>query len=146
MSLRFKQNSLPSDVLPSNLSTPAAPSTNRSSRPERSRPKKAHAFHEVVLAPAASETTLCCSEIKSVDDRKISLDSSASSISGKGFTVDSTKTTKKKRKGVAAPTKSSQTSRRASSLSYSNIYTTTDRSGRARVGSGSGAPGGCLVM
>lgn len=144
MSSGSGKSSLLSSTSSSSISTPTTPLTATKLQYVMSRQKTPSIRREVVSAPAAFDLPHPYSQAGS-SGRKSSSESFNSSPTSEAPILKPAKRTTKKRKGAAVSTGSSPIGC-GFDISYRNIYTTTDRNGRARVGSGSGPPAGCSLM
>lgn len=145
MSSASGKGSLLSTTSSSSISTPATPLTATKLQYGMSRQKMPSARRGVVSAPAAFDPSRSHSHVGLSDSRKSSSESFVSNPSSEDPILKPAKRTTKKRKRAAVSTEPSPIGC-GFDISYRNVYTTTDRNGRTRVGSGSGPSAGCSLM
>lgn len=145
MSSGSGKSSLLSTSSSSSISTPSTPLTATKLQHEITCQTGPGARREVVSAPAAFKPTFSYSDVEPFGGGKSSSESFAFSSSSEAPRIKNAKAAAKKRKRAVVSAGSSPIGCRFN-VSYRNIYSTTDRNGRARVGSGSGPPAGCSLM
>lgn len=134
-----------SSVTSSSLSAPNTPFATTALRQAHAHGTASAARRQVVSAPVTFSACTSSSGGQSIRGRKLSLGSSSSTSSNEIVMFESAQAAQRKRKRATTSTGSSP-SARGFHLSFRNVYATTDRNGRARIGSGSGTPAGCSVM
>lgn len=138
-------SSLYSITSSSSLSAPTTPSTNLTLGHGVASQPKPSLRRELVSAPAPLKRNTSRNGEQPVHSRKSSFNSSSTS-SNEVLTIKSANAATKKIKRARSSTTSSPKAGRGLDISLCNVYATTDRSGRARAGSGSGASAGCVLM